>query len=70
MRLDGRWVDHDSSASPAVGRIKEQCGKQQAEQIPTARVASSETYLDLLLRDILGLCTVSMFSSKDSTSLE
>ena len=66
MRLGSRWIDHDSGGSPAVGRIKEQCGKQQAEQIPTARVASSETYLDLLLRDILGLSIVSISSSCDS----
>lgn len=60
MRLGRRWIDHEPSGSPIVDRMKEQCGKQQAEQIPTARVASSETYLDLLLRDILGLSTVSM----------
>lgn len=52
--------DHDPSGSRAVDRIKEQRGKQQAEQIPKARFASSETYLDLLLRDILGLGTVSI----------
>lgn len=52
--------DHDPRGSRAVDRIKEQRGKQQAEQIPMAKFASSETYLDLLLRDILGLGTVNI----------